>query len=436
MDHVAALLSRYFGVSGRHVELGGIPVHDLAERYGTPLFIYDGSVLDRKWGGLREALPSGFSVYYSVKANPNIHILRHFLALGSGLEVASGGEILLALRAGCPPRRILFAGPGKTEAELSLALTRGIGEIHIESALEATRICALAVRLRTTARVAVRVNPGIESQGGAMRMGGKPAPFGIDEEAIDPIIDLILNEPAMDLRGLHMFAGTQILDHAVLLQQYRVGVAIGKRIGERIGRPLQTLDFGGGLGVPYFAAERELDLEKLSEELRGLMAELEGDPVLGRTEFIVEPGRYLVAESGIYVTQIVDIKRSRGKTFLVTDGGMNHHLAASGNLGQVIKRNFPIAILDRVGQPSGEVVDVVGPLCTPLDTLAREIRLPSAEVGDLIGIFQSGAYGLSASPIDFLSHRSPAEILVARGSATVIRPRSSWDEVDATEHGT
>jgi diaminopimelate decarboxylase len=433
MDHVAGLLARYFGVSGRHVELGGIPAHALVERYGSPLFVYDRDVLDRKWAGLREALPSGFTVYYSVKANPNVHILRHFLALGSGLEVASGGEIHRALQAGCAPRRILFAGPGKTEAELELALTRGIGEIHVESALEASRVCGLARRLGTTARVAIRVNPGMESQGGAMRMGGKPAPFGIDEEALDPVIDLILNEPVMDLRGLHIFAGTQILDHAVLLQQYRAGVALARRVGERIGRPLQTLDFGGGLGVPYFPAERELDLGKFSEELRGLMAEVEGDPVLSRTEFIVEPGRYLVAESGVYVTRITDIKRSRGKTFLVTDGGMNHHLSASGNLGQVIKRNFPVAILDRIDQPSGEVVDVVGPLCTPLDTLAREIRLPSAEVGDLIGIFQSGAYGLTASPTAFLSHRSPAEILVARGSATVIRPRSNWSEIGAAE---
>jgi diaminopimelate decarboxylase len=257
-------------------------------------------------------------------------------------------------------------------------------------------------------------------------MGGKPAPFGVDEEQLDAMLDLLLSEPAIELRGLHLFTGTQILDHAVLAMHYRRGLDIARQVTTRLGRPLETLDFGGGLGIPYFPAETELDMDKLREDLRGLMAEIEEDPRLARTRLLVEPGRYLVGEAGIYITRINDIKVSRGKTFYIVDGGMNHHLAASGNLGQVIKRNFPIAIVNRLRESAPRLVDVVGPLCTPLDTLARDTSLPHAQVGDLVGIFQSGAYGLTASPLAFLSHPTPAEVFAGNGAAVLIRPRGGW----------
>jgi len=213
------------------------------------------------------------------------------------------------------------------------------------------------------------------------------------------------------------------------VNQYRRGIEIARRLAGRLGRPLATLDFGGGLGVPYFSTEHPLDTHKLRELLQGLMVEIEGDPSLAGTRFLVEPGRFLVAESGIYVARINDIKVSRGKTFYILDGGMNHHLAASGNLGQVIKRNFPLAVVNRLGEAPSQNVDVVGPLCTPLDTLAREATLAPAEVGDLVGIFQSGAYGLSASPLGFLSHPTPAEVLAVDGTSTLIRPRLRWEDV-------
>jgi diaminopimelate decarboxylase len=211
--------------------------------------------------------------------------------------------------------------------------------------------------------------------------------------------------------------GTQILDHSVLVRQYRRGVHIARQVALRLGRPLATVDFGGGLGIPYFTNETELDMSKLGEEVRGLMAEIEGDPLFAGTRFLVEPGRYLVGEAGVYVSRISDIKVSRGKTFYILDGGMNHHLAASGNLGQVIKRNFPIAVVNRLDARAVQVAEVVGPLCTPLDTLGREVPLARAEVGDLVGIFQSGAYGLTASPVGFLGHALPAEVLAGGGRA-------------------
>jgi diaminopimelate decarboxylase len=427
VEHARRLIARLFPDSGAELSMGGVTVGEIAARYGTPVFAYDRHVLDATWARVRSAYPPSFSIAYSVKANPNAAILRHFVDRGAPLEVASAGELTRALAAGCRPENILFAGPGKTERELELALSRGIGEIHVESALEARRISALAERLQTRARAALRVNPLADAQGGAMRMGGKPAPFGVDEECIDEVIDFLVRDPRIDFRGLHLFAGTQILDSTVLATQYRHGVELARRVATRLGGPLATLDFGGGLGVPYFPQERELDLDKLREELHGLVAELEGDPRLAGTRLLIEPGRYLVAEAGVYVTRITDIKVSRGKTFYIVDGGMNHHLAASGNLGQVIKRNFPIAVVNRLADGPTHKVDVVGPLCTPLDTLARDVTVARAEVGDLVGIFQSGAYGLSASPQGFLSHQSPAEVLLGDGQASIIRSRRPWE---------
>jgi diaminopimelate decarboxylase len=427
-DHVSSLIARHFAVTAGELSVGRVPVSTLAERYGTPLYVYDAGVVDRKWQLLRETLTEEFTIAYSVKANPNPALVAHFLGKGAHLEIASAGEFHTALQAGCPPSRILFAGPGKTDAELELVLKEGIGEIHAESLGEIQRIGAIADRLAVQAPVALRVNPGATAQGGAMRMGGKPAPFGIDEEALDPVLDALRSTSSIELHGVHLFAGTQILDHAVLAAQYRKGIEIAERVAHRTGKPLRTVDFGGGLGIPYFEGERELDMDGLGREVRRLMEEARARFAFSGTRFVVEPGRYLVGEAGIYVARVIDVKISRGKQFLIVDGGMNHHLAASGNLGQVIKRNFPIGILNGLDRPTAGPVDVVGPLCTPLDTLARDVRLPDARPGDLVGIFQSGAYGRSASPLGFLSHPTPPEVLVADGRDRLIRRRGTHQD--------
>jgi len=400
----------------------------VVDQHGTPLFVYDAAVLDHKWNLLRNTFPPEFSICYSVKANPNPAIVCRFLAKGSGLEIASSGELYVALTSGCPADKILFAGPGKSEADLEYALSVGIGEIHAESLVEIERISALSRRSGSRARVAVRVNPSEEALGGAMRMGGKPVPFGIDEDKVDAAIDRIVDDHALEFRGVHLFTGTQILDHTVLVRQYRKGIEIASRVAGAVGRPLHTLDFGGGLGIPYFSGEKELDMNALRTELIPLVDGARGNPGLSTTQFVVEPGRYLVGDAGIYIARVTDVKLSRGKKYLILDGGMNHHLAASGNLGQVIKRNFPIAILNKMDVEPSEKVDVVGPLCTPLDVLARDIDLPAAEVGDLIGVFQSGAYARSASPLGFLSHPAPPEVLVRDGQAQLIRRRGSHED--------
>jgi len=423
MDRAGALVERYFPSPAGELSIGGVSVSEIADKYGTPLYIYDRAVIEKKWDLLRSALPSEFSICYSVKANPNRTILQSFLAKGAGLEIASGGEFSQALDAGCQPTQIIFAGPGKTKAELELVLGNGIGEIHVESKREAECIAEISRHSGARARVALRVNPGGDAEGGAMRMGGRPAPFGVDEESLDGVLDYLWSFPELDFRGIHLFAGTQILDFEILVNQYRKGLDIARRVAARLKRPLNTVDFGGGLGIPYFPHENDLDTLKLREALSGLMAQVRHDPLLSGTRYIVEPGRYLVGEAGIYVSRAIDVKVSRGKKFLILDGGMNHHLAASGNLGQTIKRNYPLAVLNRLDQPPVELVDVVGPLCTPLDTLGRGVNLPCVEIGDLIGIFQSGAYGRSASPLGFLSHPAPPEVWVEDGVHRLIRRR-------------
>ena len=433
MEQLASfLIAKYFPESRDTLVVGGVPVTKLAEDYGTPFFAYDRAIVDLKYDALRSALPKRFSIYYSIKANPCPAVVRHFVSRGCGIEIASLGEFQRAEKAGCSPERMLFAGPGKTVAELQVVLSRSIGEIHVESLVEARRIARICRGMGRSAPVAIRINPAAEVEGGAMRMGGRPAPFGMDEEDLDQILDEILSLRELELCGIHLFIGTQIIDASMLIEQYGHAVGLARRVAGRIGHPLHTVDLGGGLGIPYFAHERELSLQHLHDGVERLCRQIEEDPLFGGTRFIVEPGRFLVGEAGVYVAQVTDIKISRGKKFLVLDGGMNHHLAASGNLGQTIKRNYPIAVANRLRAPAEEVVDLVGPLCTPLDTLGRGVRLPRTEIGDLVAILQSGAYARSASPLGFLSHSAPSEIWMDAEHAIYERGESS-DALDVSE---
>lgn len=426
MPTVEGLINKHFNVADGVLQIGSVSVADLVMHIGTPCFVYDAAIMDKKLALLRRVLPSTFKVYYSVKANPNPAIIKRFVSRGCGLEIASAGEFVLGVKAGCSNEKIIFAGPGKTDAELELVLAKGIGEIHVESLSECERIARICRKLGGKANVSLRINPTAEVQGGAMRMGGKPSPFGIDEESITDVLNQLLTIQDINVRGVHLFTGTQILDHQVLLNQYRKGLQIAGQVAAQLGGSVQTVDFGGGLGIPYFGHEEELNVEELREGLLALMEEAERLRCFRGTEFIVEPGRYLVGESGVYLARVTDVKTSRGKTFVILDGGLHHHLAASGNLGQTIKRNYPIALVNRLSGTRHAVVDVVGPLCTPLDTLGRNVELPLPEIGDLVGIFQSGAYGLTASPIAFLSHPVPAEVLIEDCQLKLIRERTQF----------
>jgi diaminopimelate decarboxylase len=418
-----ALIHELFDERERELTLGGVPASELAREFGTPLFVYDAEILERRLALLRSALDDRVEVFFSVKANPNPEIIRCFVALGTGCEIASAAEYHRVRAAGCVPDRIVFAGPAKTEAELDHVVREGIGEVHIESEEEFATLGALAAARGTTVNVSVRVNPVAHAAGGAMQMGGKPAAFGIEEERLADVVSAIRATRNLRFRGIHMFAGTQILDANVLIRQWRHAVKIANDLVER-GVPIETLDLGGGLGLPYFAHERPLEIARLAS----LSAELFGalPPKLERTRFLVEPGRFLVGPAGVYLARVQRVKVSRGTTFVLLDGGMHHHLAASGNLGQVIKRDYPIVNASRLSAPVSMAAVVSGPLCTPLDALGRKVELPETRAGDLLAVLQSGAYGLSASPVGFLSHPMPAEVLLRGGTPHRIRARGTF----------
>jgi diaminopimelate decarboxylase len=401
-----------------------IPVEELAAKYGTPLYVYDERVLLDQFRRLRSALSPAIDIYYSVKANPHPSIIRVFVAQGAGCEIASGGEYVLARRAGVAPERIFFAGPGKGQEELEFVVAQGIGQIHLESFDEIKLLNEVSQHLGAHVDVAVRINPRTAS-GGGLLMGGQATAFGFEPEALDDVLRTLSGCPNLRLRGVHLYTGTQILDAQALLGHWKHAIEIAAMTADLTGEPVSTVDLGGGLGIPYFAHESELDLEALGLGATALIDAALADRRLTNAHFVVEPGRFLAGPSGLYISRVRSVKQCRGSTFVVLDGGMNHNLAASGNLGQVIRRDYPIVNLSRRNGSAEATVVVVGPLCTPIDTLGRRVTMPSPKTGDLIGILQSGAYGLTASPVRFLSHPTPAEVMVRQGGHELITPRQA-----------
>ena len=390
--------------------VGGIPLDRLAERVGaTPFFAYDRRLLSERIALLRSTLPAGIDLSYAVKANPMPAVVQHVSGLIDSLDVASAAEMLVALDTPTPAERVSFAGPGKTPAELTQAIAAGV-TIEMESETEAQRVTMIGDRLGIRPRVAVRVNPDFQVKGSGMRMSGGPQQFGVDAEKV-PALLRELAATDLEFLGFHIFAGSQNLNADILCDAQRKTVELALRLAAECSQPIRYLNLGGGFGIPYFDKDVPLDLPAIGENLAGLM---DGAirPNLPEARVVVELGRYVVGECGVYVTRIVDRKESRGKTFLVVDGGLHHQLAASGNFGQVIRRNYPVAIGNRTGHEATDTVSVVGCLCTPLDLLADNVSLPPADVGDLVVMFQAGAYGLTASPTAFLSHPAPVEVLV------------------------
>jgi diaminopimelate decarboxylase len=422
----ALLLEDGFGRRGEELAVGGISVRSLAAIYGTPLYVYDADRMQQSYRRLSGAVAGFAEVFYSIKANPNPAVARVFVEEGAGIEIASGGEFLSARAAGCRPERMLFAGPGKSYSELTLALEAGLGEVHLESIEEITHVTKIARKLGRRVQVALRINPVAKAQGGAMRMGGRPTAFGFDEEGVADIVSAIESEQLLDLAGVHLYPGTQILDADVLLSQWQHALELAKKVALLIGRPLRTIDLGGGLGVPYHPGDTPLDLAKVANGVPALIEVVQTDRLLRDARVILEPGRYLTASGGTYLVSVRSAKVSRGVRFVVTDGGMHHHLAASGNLGQFIKRDYPIVPATRLLDAEKFPTMVVGPLCTPLDTLGRQTELPNLAQGDLLAVLQSGAYGLTASPTGFLSHPLPAEVLVEGGQHRLIRPPGTF----------
>ncbi len=398
-----------FPLSEDCLQIGGMSLTRLAQRVGsTPFYAYDRQLITERVALLRKHLPAEVHIHYAMKANPMPAVVQHLASLVDGIDVASVGELGVALDTPILPNQISFAGPGKKDNELSCAISAGI-TLNMESEQEMEHIASLGQHLGICPRVAVRVNPDFELKSSGMRMGGGPKQFGVDAERVPSMLARI-GELGLDFEGLHIFSGSQNLNSIAIQESQEKTLQLGLRLAEHAPSPIRLLNIGGGFGVPYFPGEKTLDLISVSKNLHRLLDKTKQQ--LTYTQIAIELGRYLVAEAGIYVCRVLERKISRKQVFLLTDGGLHQHLAASGNFGQVIRKNYPVIVGNKVESNEREIVSVVGPLCTPLDLLADEVEMAKADVGDLIVVFQSGAYGLTASPTAFLNHPAPVEVLV------------------------
>ena len=388
--------------------IGGRRADALVEEAGgTPLFVYDLGLVDAKIAAFRATFPD-VHLHYAMKANPYAPLLRYVAKRVDGVDIASAGEMDMALEAGVKAGLVSFAGPGKRDGDLSDAIHEGV-TLNAESEGEVERALAIGGKMGRRSRLAVRVNPDFEIRGSGMRMGGGAKPFGVDAARVPALVKRIL-ESGADWRGFHIFAGSQALDAAALVEAQAATIALAGELAEAAGAPPPLVNLGGGFGIPHFHGEQALDVAAVGAALAAALAAR--PEILARSRFAIELGRWIVGEAGVYLTRIVDRKESHGKTFLITDGGMQHQLAASGNFGQVVRRNYPVAIAGRFGAEGEEEVSITGCLCTPLDRLADDVMMPRAGVGDLVAIFLAGAYGLSASPQAFLAQQPALEMVV------------------------
>lgn len=399
---------------------GGVSIRSLARKAGTPFYLYDAAIMRGQYARLSGAMPDAVSIHFSIKSNPNISVARVFRNLGAGAEVASEGELKLALAAGFAPEKIIFAGPGKNKRELSLAIKNEIGCINIESETELARVMDAVNARRGSktakpARIAFRINPSFRIPGETVMIGG-PRKFGFDDGVVERVAGKALADRRLDVLGFHCFAGTQILNWRTLAAMYDGFSRWTVEAAGRLGFNVRLLNFGGGLGIPFSEKEEELDADRLGAAMKRITARLARSANFRHAKFIVEPGRYLTGPSGVYVSAVTDIKKSCGVEYVITDGGIHHAL-----LPIALNKNYPTAIVNKMNRkPAGEFV-IAGPLCTSMDQFSRKTLLPRPQIGDLIGVFNSGAYGYTAGMLFFLSHKTPAEVLVDDGKAWIIR---------------
>jgi len=398
-----------FAVRDGQLVVGGELLTTLAARVGqTPFYALDRGLLRERVAQLRRTLPPSIKLHYAMKANPMPAVVGLMAGLVDGIDVASAGELKVALDAGANPAEISFAGPGKREAELRQAVASRV-LVNVESLREVTLLAGISRELGLPARVAVRVNPDFELKGSGMKMGGGPKQFGVDVEVVPELLARV-QAGGLQFEGFHLFAGSQNLRAESICEAQLKSYELALRLAQSCPQPVRFLNLGGGFGIPYFPGEQRLDLAPIAANLAHIAERARTE--LPQAELVIELGRYFVGEAGIYVCKVVDRKVSRGQVFLVTDGGLHHHLSASGNFGQVVRKNYPVTIGNKADAAVREVASVVGPLCTPLDLLADRMDLPAAQEGDLVVVYQSGAYGASASPQAFLGHPHCVDVLV------------------------
>lgn len=398
----------YFGVENNTLQIGGKNFDDILKQHKeVPTYIYDRSVIKKKITSLRAILPEKMHIHFAMKANPMPEVVNYTQTLVDGLDVASGLELEVALASGMDPKEISFAGPGKSIDELTLAIKSGI-TINLESVTEMERAAEIGNKIGLTPQVALRVNPDFELKSSGMKMSGGPKQFGIDAEICVDVINRII-ALGLNFKGLHIFSGSQNLKPESIIEAQTKTFELASRLSDETNTELHKLNIGGGLGIPYFPGEKPLPLEPIGENLHRLFEVY--SKKFSNTIIITELGRFIVGECGVYISKVIDKKVSRGSTFLIINGGLHHHLAASGNFGQVIRKNYPVTVANKIGLET-EKASAVGPLCTPLDVLAQDMNLPKAEIGDYVAVFNSGAYGYTSSPLNFLSHPHPIEIFI------------------------
>ncbi|NIA32048.1 MAG: pyridoxal-dependent decarboxylase, exosortase A system-associated [Actinobacteria bacterium] len=411
MNHKAlkSALSHFEQKDGQLLVNGHL-VAEIAEEYSTPLYIYDSSFLSGRHKMLRKMLPQDLEITYAVKANPNAQVLRILGKLYDGVDIASRGEMVKALKVGIPAQQMSFTGPGKSSAELEYAIKLGIGSISVENEREIEHIRTICEQNDLSANILIRVNPDFELARSGMKMGGGPKQFGIDSEKVPALVSSLKNAKRTRLRGIHIFSGSQNLVADAIVETFEKIIDYACSLSATTQIPLDIVNLGGGFGIPYYFNDSDLDLSAVGAGLRQVLANAKKN--LPGTRFKIELGRYIVGESGMYVGKILYRKESRGEIFIIIDGGLHHHLAASGNFGQkMVHRPMPITIANALDNPI-EKVNVVGALCTPLDTFGTNVELPRAKEGDLVVVLNSGAYGFSASPLGFLSHNPPKEVVL------------------------
>jgi diaminopimelate decarboxylase len=398
-----------FPAKDNNLTIGGIELTRLAARVGkTPFYAYDRQLITDRVKELRGQMPPELKIHYAMKANPMPAIVQHMASLVDGFDLASAGEMKVALDTTMSTENISIAGPGKHPLELMQAIAAKI-TINAESLHELETIARLSEQIGIQAQVAVRINPAFELKASGMKMGGGPKQFGIDEELLPDVL-MRIKALNLDFKGFHIYSGSQNLKADSIIEAQKKSIDLAINLSEYCPRPIKTLNIGGGYGIPYFPGESPLDIRLVGDALANSLDKLKATNP--QAEVIIELGRYLVGEAGIYVCQVIDKKVSRGQIFLVVNGGLHHHLAASGNFGQVIRKNYPVAIGNKMNSRKKETVNIVGPLCTPLDILADRMELPTAEIGDLVVVYQSGAYGYTASPHKFLSQPEAEQLLV------------------------
>jgi diaminopimelate decarboxylase len=408
-DSLQRILGRY-GKQDGELLLGGRKISAIVADHGTPLYVYESAALRKRAEELRAALPPELMITYAVKANPSVDLLRVVGPLYDGVDIASGGEMEKALAAGIPASRMSFAGPGKNLDELRYALEKGIGSISAESERELEHIERISGELGKPGKVMIRVNPAFELSRSGLKMGGGSKQFGIDSERVPALIRGMKDRKNLALVGIHIFAGTQNLSVESILETYDKIMEYAGTLSGETATAFEKVNLGGGFGIPYFRGDGVLDIAAVGAGIAQLIRKYR--PALPKTQFKIELGRYLVGESGLYLARILYRKESRGSVYYVLDGGMHHHLPASGNMNQSpIRRQMHVTVVNKLDGPVAKA-NIVGTLCTPLDNFGLNVEVPVADEGDIVAIFNSGAYGLSISPTAFLSHKPPKETLI------------------------